>query len=200
MKPNEFITSDTHWGHSNIIRYNNRPFRDVDEMDEELILRWNAKVPKNAVVYHLGDFAFASPKKLYTILQRLHGRIRFFPGNHDKWLLMSPENGLGIKEKYQNIADRFEWVRPFGFHESSTNDGTLVVMCHYAMQVWNKHHYGAWMLHGHSHGSLPPGNRARMDVGIDCHPNYEPFSFEEIYERLHGVENETCDHHVAMPR
>lgn len=195
MKTEEFVTSDTHFGHANIIKYSNRPFRHVDEMDEELIRRWNAKVPKDATVYHLGDFAFANPKRVMDILHQLNGRIRFFPGNHDKWMLQSPEHGLGPKDKYLEIADMFEWFRPFSFHESKTEDGIKVVMCHYAFDVWNKSHYDSWCLHGHSHGTLPPGRRIRMDVGVDCHPNYEPFSYYEIRDRLRNAVNEPRDHH-----
>jgi len=186
MLTSEFITSDTHWGHANIIKYSKRPFRNVEEMDEELILRWNAKVPEGAVIYHLGDFGFARPNRLKEIIRRLHGRIRIFPGNHDKTLLND-----------KSIQAMFDWCRPFSFHESKGANGQMIVMCHYAFDVWNKSHHGAWMLHGHSHGSLPPGNRIRMDVGVDCHPNYEPFSYAEIEALMRKRVNQPRDHHGA---
>lgn len=200
MQPGDFITSDTHWFHTNIIKYNNRPFRDVKEMDEQMILRWNAKVPYDATVYHLGDLALMRDEKrvaerVRSLLPRLNGKIRFFPGNHDRWMLQSPEHGLGPKDKYKDIAEMFEWFRPYGFHESKTQDGVKIVMCHYAFDVWNKSHHSAWMLHGHSHGNLPAGGRVRMDVGVDCHPNYEPFSFYEIRDRLKDLKSVPRDHH-----
>lgn len=216
MLSNEFITSDTHFGHGNIIDFSDRPFpvrpADISElekkvrarkasddevktyrrwlkahvhlMDEELIRRWNAKVPEGSVVYHLGDFGFAKPSRLAEIIRRLHGRIRIFPGNHDKTLL-----------KDKNLQGMFEWFRPFSFNESKDESGRMIVMCHYAMAVWNKSHHGAWMLHGHSHGSLPAEGRVRMDVGVDCHPNYEPFSYAEIERALSKLKPGSFDHH-----
>lgn len=188
MLRDEFITSDTHFGHGNVIKYSGRPFADADEMDTELIHRWNAKVPKNAVIYHLGDFSFSKPDRIREIVGQLHGRIRLFPGNHDKTIIKS-----------KKLQELFEWCRPFSFHESKVPNGPKIVMCHYALDVWNKSHHGAWMLHGHSHGSLSPGSRIRMDVGVDCHPNYEPFSFAEIEERLSGLQPAVLDHH-GKPR
>ena len=55
---NIFFTSDTHFHHDNIIRFCNRPFKDVYHMDEELIKRWNEKVGPDDIIYHLGDFAW----------------------------------------------------------------------------------------------------------------------------------------------
>ena len=49
-----FFTSDLHFGHENAIRFDNRPFKTVEEMDEELIRRWNAKVGKGDLVYVFG--------------------------------------------------------------------------------------------------------------------------------------------------
>jgi calcineurin-like phosphoesterase family protein len=182
MQPGEFITSDTHFGHANIIKYSNRPFSSVQEMDEELIARWNAKVPKNAVVYHLGDFAFAPSGRIHEILRQLNGRIRLLWGNHDKSI-----------KKDKVLQNYFEWIKDY--YESSTPDGTKVVMCHYAFMVWNKSHYGAWNLHGHSHGSLKDEGIRRLDIGVDTHPNYEPYSFEELQMEMAKRSFKGVDHH-----
>ena len=55
---NLFFTSDTHFFHEGIIRFCNRPFGSVEEMNETLIRNWNEKVPEDGTVFHLGDFAF----------------------------------------------------------------------------------------------------------------------------------------------
>lgn len=169
MKHNEFVTSDTHFGHKRIIELADRPFATLEAMDQALIDRWNAKVQKDAVVYHLGDFAFAKPDRAREILAQLNGVIRLVRGNHDDRLV-------------RTRLDRFDWVRPY--HEERTDAGTLVVFCHYPFHIWNESHHGSWHLHGHSHARLRDANIRRLDIGVDTHPNYEPYSFAEIEAKM----------------
>ncbi len=81
---NIFFTSDQHFGHKNIIKFSNRPFNSVEEMDEMMIQRWNEKVGETDEVYHLGDVGLASSGKLRKILERLNGKIYLIKGNHEK--------------------------------------------------------------------------------------------------------------------
>lgn len=204
MQPNEFICADYHFYHKKISEFSGRPWTtDVLEMNEQLIQRWNRKVPKGANVYFLGDFSFHPNVKVNCeLIDRLHGRIHFIRGNHDKGLLRKKE-----------ITSKFVWVKDR--HESKTIDNKTIVMDHYPHLVWNKGHHGSWMLHGHSHGSIPdemPMMRhgkvvfddkgeviymktTRLDIGVDMHPEYEPFSYAEIAERMEGREYNTIDHH-----
>lgn len=78
-----WFTSDTHFGHKNILEYEKeaRPFNSVEEMNETLISNWNDTVRPKDIVYHLGDFAFG--KHNLHIAGRLHGRKRLVLGNHD---------------------------------------------------------------------------------------------------------------------
>jgi len=76
-----FFTSDTHFGHKNILKYTNRPFKSVEEMDEELIRRWNATVTPDDTVIHLGDFSLKGNVNKY--LKQLNGNIIWIGGNHD---------------------------------------------------------------------------------------------------------------------
>lgn len=78
-----FFVSDTHWWHTNIIKYCNRPFDTVEEMNEKLISNWNSVVNKEDTVFHLGDFAFCGPTKAKVILEQLNGNIILVKGNHD---------------------------------------------------------------------------------------------------------------------
>ena len=80
---NIFFTADTHFNHENIIKYCKRPFKDVEEHNNELIRRWNEKVPKNGIVFHLGDVAFGKPDIVDNILRQLNGTIFLVIGNHD---------------------------------------------------------------------------------------------------------------------
>ena len=67
----------------NILKYCNRPFENIEEHDEELIRRWNNKVSKNDIVFHLGDVGFDHPKKIHEYLEKLNGKIYLVIGNHD---------------------------------------------------------------------------------------------------------------------
>lgn len=80
---NIWFTADTHFGHENIIKYCNRPFRNAAVMNEELIRRWNATVPEDGIVFHLGDFCSGGSKEWNEVMYRLHGQIYLILGNHD---------------------------------------------------------------------------------------------------------------------
>jgi len=85
----EFVVSDLHLGHSNIIDYESRPFKDAEAMDEELIKRNNSVVAKDDMVLNLGDFSFRNKYDTSEIVSRLNGKIVLVKGNHDchsnKW-------------------------------------------------------------------------------------------------------------------
>jgi calcineurin-like phosphoesterase family protein len=136
-------------------------------MDSEMIYRWNSVVRKNDVVFHLGDFAFASTLEIELLLSKLNGNIQFVPGNHDRQLL-----------KVRSACI----LKPI--HEIKI-DECFITLCHYPMISWNRSFHGSFMLHGHSHGTAtyPYPNSRILDVGVDCH-NSHPVSFEEIKNRL----------------
>jgi calcineurin-like phosphoesterase family protein len=81
-----WFTGDTHFHHTNIIKYTNRPFNTIDEMNEVLINNWNNLVNKNDVVFHLGDFDF---KYNNNIFNKLNGNKIIIKGNHDKKEIIS---------------------------------------------------------------------------------------------------------------
>ena len=79
-----FVIADTHFGHNNIIGYENRPFRDVREMDAKLIELWNSTVAAEDVVYMLGDFTLSRNKGIIaSLVSKLNGRKILIMGNHD---------------------------------------------------------------------------------------------------------------------
>ncbi len=167
MNTRDFWTADTHFDHKAILRYSNRRFDSVEEMNAILIERWNAKVPPKGVVWFLGDLAFAKPARMLEILDQLHGQIHLIRGNHDRH--MKPE-----------VLARFASVHTL---TEQRLDGKKVSLCHYPMHAWESSHYGALHFHGHSHGECEP-RLNRLDVGVDLHPEYEPFNYEEIQARL----------------
>lgn len=86
-----FIISDTHFSHSNILKFKDRKgayfrgdlFKDEDHMNETMINNWNSVVSPEDKVYHLGDVYFGSGQKANDILHRLNGKKRLILGNHD---------------------------------------------------------------------------------------------------------------------
>ena len=79
-----FVIADTHFGHNNIIGYENRPFRDVREMDNSLIEMWNSIVGDDDLVYMLGDFTLSRNKEIIAnLVSKLNGRKILIMGNHD---------------------------------------------------------------------------------------------------------------------
>lgn len=200
-----YFTSDHHFYHRSIIEYSNRPWPDVDQMNQGLIELWNERVSMQDTIYYLGDFCWRDAKAAKLILGSLNGRIHLVPGNHDKRIIRSPEvRGPG----------RFESINPI---LELNIDRQHIVLCHYAMLVWNKRHHGSWMLHGHSHGNLDIDWKAkRMDVGVDAvdylynkslielvdkgqpwnfKPEYRPIHFEEVRQVMSTRGFEAVDHH-----
>lgn len=183
-----WFTSDTHFGHKNVIKYCNRPFETVDEMNLGLITKWNQCVQPGDEVYHLGDFAFCRGSELNAIVSSLNGQIYLIRGNHDH------SDTTKLK--------RFAWVKDY--YELKVN-GQKIVLCHYPIESWNGRHHGAWHLHGHCHGSLKDTlNHKRLDVGVDTASSlhnfevvryYRPYSYDEICQAMSFRTNVIIDHH-----
>ena len=157
-----WITADTHFGHANIIKYCQRPFSSVEEMDEAIISRWNAVVKPKDTIYHLGDFTLKKSANEY--LDKLNGKILFITGSHDYWLKKVDLN------KYKGKLE----ILPL--YKTIKICGEKVTLCHYPMSSWDSSFYGSIHLHGHSHGKSEQIPN-RFDVGVDCNDFY-PFNLE----------------------
>lgn len=180
-----WLTSDLHLGHTNIIKYSNRPFKNVHEMNEALINNWNSNITSRDRVYLLGDVCFQHPKEAKKTLDRLMGQIYLIKGNHDR-------DGV-----LQECKERFVWIKDYF---ELTHNGQKMILCHYPLLTWNGCHRGTWNLHGHCHGSLPDSVNTyarRLDVGVDVH-NYMPISFEYVKNILDKKEFRPVDHHGQM--
>ena len=171
-----WFTSDTHFGHANIIKYCDRPYTSRSEMDEGLIANWNQVVSPNDNIYHLGDFTLGGEEQATAYFSRLNGKISVIPGGHDKqW--MSKGEYISKSRHPVEVLSPLETIKVSIFGRSH-----LVVLCHYSMRVWDHSHYGSWHLYGHSHCGLS-AHMKRMDVGIDCW-NYFPVSLKQIAEEM----------------
>lgn len=170
---NVFFTSDTHFGHKNIIEYCDRPFLTVKEMDENMIYNWNSVVGPKDYVFHAGDFCFGSKTDWKSKLSQLNGIKYLAAGNHD--LNITPEYFIDVQQIFN--------IRILGDPELSS-DGQRIAVCHYPMFSYYQSHRGAIQVFGHHHGSLlnkkllSPNH---LDVGVDVH-NFTPISYEKVKE------------------
>jgi calcineurin-like phosphoesterase family protein len=186
----KFFTSDTHWGHNNVIKYSNRPFDDKHHMNKMLIKNWNETVKPTDEVYHLGDAFFMGVAEAQEVLDQLNGKIYLILGNHDQ-----------VIKKNKSLQDRFEWIKEYyelNVQDSdAARDSQKLVLCHFPMISWNKMAHGSFMLHGHCHGNLRyPFVGRILDVGVDVH-NYKPISYNQVKAHMKPIVPEFLDHHAG---
>lgn len=178
---NIFFISDLHLGHKNVLKYDNRPFNDINEMQLSLIKNWNEVVGENDIVYYLGDLSFGNDSLTKWFIHSINGQINFIIGNHDK---IKDIEKLG---RFNNIYEYGTeiYIKDDDNKASRNSNGyQQIILSHYPLLSWNRSHYGSWHLHGHSHGKIMQTmpeyyNRKVMDVGCNC-INYKPISYDEI--------------------
>jgi calcineurin-like phosphoesterase family protein len=175
-----FFTSDTHFSHQGIISFCGRPFESVEEMNAKLIENWNNTVPKNATVFHLGDFKWKG--NLKDIIWQLNGNIHLIKGNHDE---------KDIREgAYKFFASVHEQV-------TLQIGNTKLYLNHYPFLTYAgvfKENNSPIQCFGHVHMSkykntgkdvdkfqflLP----TQYDVGVDLN-NFTPISFQDLKKRV----------------
>jgi calcineurin-like phosphoesterase family protein len=131
-----WFTADFHLSHKNIIKYTNRPFESIQEMDTILIKNLEERLSNGDVLYFLGDLTFNEQKANYFFEKLKNIEIHFIIGNHDSSNIIRIAN--------ENCAS-------VSHMKDIKNEGQSLTLCHYAMRVWNKSHFNAWQLYGHSH-------------------------------------------------
>jgi calcineurin-like phosphoesterase family protein len=131
-----FYIADLHFGHKNIIRYDNRPFISVNEMDNVLIKNWNYVVSNDDFVYILGDISWYDDSRTVDIFSRLNGHKILIKGNHDKI-------SSYLRTSFDKVVDYLE----------INDNGNKVVMSHYPMPFWNGQFRDSVHLYGHIHNS-----------------------------------------------
>lgn len=186
-----FFTADNHFGHENIIKFCNRPFGSVDQMDATMVERWNDTVPLHGTVFHLGDFSLNDFRWVLPKFAVLHGTIYILsnPWHHDKrWLGIAEEN-LGIL--YTLNRNDVRLLPPIEVLEvPQLGDGKYplaITLCHYPMAEWDRAHHGSWHLHGHSHGKYRYNNGEKaLDVGVD-NWDFAPVQFIDVQYRLRAI-------------
>ena len=176
-----WITSDTHFGHENILKYqhNRSHFSSIEEHDETLIANWNSLVKPNDNVWFLGDFAFnARDRTALDILGRLNGKLNFIIGNHD-WNLVNK----------QTFTVQLNWLGYYHELKGFTQKGKGIVLSHFPFFSWNKMQFGAMHFFGHTHCQIPfLYHGLGMDIGVDGN-NLYPYNLPELVENI----NKTVD-------
>lgn len=196
-----FFSSDHHFGHFNIIGYCNRPFKNIDHMNESLVEYWNETVSPNDVVYYLGDLAM-NQYKAKQYITRCNGRKILISGNHDKcwkgqdkWIdfyknecgfievfprgvfpraIIRWDNGIDFTGLHIRLSHLPYDAHDERYHEyMPVEDGTGIDM----------------LLHGHRHSTPDKAMTVAKngiwcyDVGVDCN-NYRPVSETEIINKF----------------
>jgi calcineurin-like phosphoesterase family protein len=170
-----FFTSDLHFGHANIIKFCDRPFGNAEEMNRMIIQNWNSVVQPEDTVYVLGDVSFATPAETSKLLSELNGTLHLIRGNHDKDKYITC---------YINAFETIDDLKEIKIIEPQSGEKLRFTLCHYPMTAWNRSHHGTFHLYGHVHGTYDAPNLS-MDVGIDTHPEFRPYSLNEILIKLY---------------
>lgn len=175
-----YVTSDLHLGHSGIIKYCNRPFNNVQEMDDFIVSEWNSIVDKNDKVYILGDVTFYKDEKATNLVSSLNGNKSLVTGNHDKRNL-----------KYKPFKSCFEQVH--NYYEFYYNNN-VICMFHFPILEWHGAHKGYVHLHGHMHGKSTGLEKFKIkDVGYDATKKVV-LNIDDILEELKTKENKPYGH------
>ncbi len=188
-----YFTSDPHYNHKNLVaglsawenKQGCRDFPDLDTHNAALCNSINATVGPKDTLYVLGDWSFGGFEQIKVFRDRIMcPNVHLIMGNHDHH----------IRNNRENCQDLFTSVNEY---KQITVKGQTINLFHYSTRVWDKSYRGAWMLYGQSHGSLPEytsKNAASqwigddymvksyktMDVGMDTHPEFRPWSFDEL--------------------
>ncbi len=202
-----WFTSDTHFGHENIIKYCDRPFGSVDEMNKTIIRNWNSYVAPEDIVYHLGDVALGQITDSLNCVSALNGHKILVLGNHDRpfMVMEKGENDLNVSkfkawmEQYRSV---FQEVRHW-------RDLTTVTLDNRNRQFRLSHFpytgdhtpedrhsserpvdFGMPLIHGHTHKpdilTFSSQMTPQIHVGQDAW-NYFPVAEEQILDVLDGV-------------
>jgi len=172
--PAVFLTSDTHFGHAGVCRFLRedgtklRPWDNPEEMDEEMVKRWNETVRPNDKVYHLGDVVIN--RRAMNTLYRLNGDKVLIRGNHD----------IFRDEEYRQ---HFRELRAYHVMNG-------MILSHIPIHVESLGRFGV-NIHGHLHANrvkMSNGYRAVVDTRYHCvcveQTDYRPILFEDVIKRI----------------
>ena len=168
MNKKIFFTADTHFGHEAMLHYENRPFKDLQEMEDVLIENWNKTVRPEDEIYMLGDFAFGDQENVTRLCHALNGRKILVMGNHD---IETPE-----------------WYRNCGFDEASPWPIIIEgfwILSHEPLYINTNMPYANIFGHVHGNPSYRDFSKQSFCACVE-RTDYRPVSFDEIKEKVLG--------------
>lgn len=203
-----WLTSDTHYGHANIVRgvsqwldtdgqvsrNQTRDFDTVSQMNDTIVNNINNVVQPEDVLIHLGDWSFGGKSNISEFRERIHcNNVILITGNHDEHIMNNKDNCQSL----------FSHVAPYSEIQVTQRSGekSLLVLFHYPILSWNKVVRCSVHLHGHMHskGNDRFGNGFQMDVGL-CGAEdlgFRPYHLDEVFKELRGRKRIAIpyDHH-----
>lgn len=171
MSNRVFIIGDTHFGHKNIIRYCNRPFKDVYEMNKVLVQNWNSTVGKDDIVYMLGDFALTTKDETIEIGHYLNGNKTLILGNHDH----------ASMDTYRMAGFKYVSNQPIIIND-------FFILSHTPQYVEPDGLYANIFGHIHNNPAYKDFSTRTFCASVE-RINYTPIDFEEIIAKMEGAEN-----------
>lgn len=182
-----YFTSDLHFHHRGICKFTDRKdFTTQEQHDDWLANIWNSQVRNQDKIWHLGDFSFSHDKEeVLAFVKQLKGQKFFIKGNHDRSEML---DYLKENNAIQNWFD-YKEIKIAGIH---------TCLFHFPVASWCRQHYGAWHLHGHSHGEFQ-GQGKILDVGIDSAykllGEHRFFTEQDIEQIMKSKEIQIDDNH-----
>jgi len=195
----DYFSSDWHLGHANILKFDKRDFKNVQEMDDYIIKMATRTLKTGDNFYYHGDWALCPLPKAEGYMAALAStgaNLFFIKGNHDK------KDNISLFKKYGTFLGEQKTIN---FRLNGQDYPT--VLNHYAMRVWDRSHHGAYHLYGHSHDGLDKNGEVwgrSMDCGImsalRVKGEYSLFTFEDIHNILSKRQIKVIDHHGLKER
>jgi calcineurin-like phosphoesterase family protein len=208
-KPKLFLTSDTHFGHSNICRATTkwtgadnvtRDFKSLDHMNDTLVNNINEVVGEDDILIHLGDWSFGGFENIELFRNRINCKnVHLVLGNHDGHIERNRENIQSVFSSVNHYI-KLDVRRPSQKGKGQV-DKFNFVLCHFPIASWDGLNDGVIHIHGHVH--LPPhhrvGNGKSLDVGVDGN-NLKPIDLDEVLRIMNKQPISSLslprDHHV----
>lgn len=169
---NIWLTSDTHLGHDKEFVWGVRGFKNVYEMNEAIIERWNKVVGKDDIVYHLGDVMLGNNETGLKLLKQLKGKIYLALGNHDT------DTRVELYKDCYNVADV-----QFGYRIKAGKK--ILLLTHYPQLVANHDDpKPVYSIHGHTHSENRWSDVPHTyNVNMDAH-TCTPVALEDIIHEI----------------